>query len=74
MLNDIKNKIVLSVIRLTEHDEVLKDEVEKVKVTFSDGSSTSCLAEDWDKTMVQVDSLLEKALILDRRAFVPELD
>jgi len=74
MLNEIKNKIVMSVQRLTEHDKDLKEEVEKVRVTFSDGSTTSCLAEDWDNTIVQVDSLLEKALILDARAFVPDLD
>ena len=74
MLNDIKTKIVLAVQRQQVYDPVLKDTVGKVLVTFADGMVNGCLEEDWDNMMEQVDSMLEKAFIVEPRAFQPQLD
>ena len=74
MLNDIKTKIVLAVQRQQVHDPVLKDTVGKVLVTFADGMVNGYLEEDWDNMMEQVDSMLEKAFIVEPRAFQPQLD
>ena len=74
MLNDIKTKIVLAVQRQQVYDPVLKDTVGKVLVTFADGMVNGYLEEDWDKMIEQVDSMLEKAFIVEPRAFQPQLD
>ena len=74
MLNDIKTKIVLAVQRQQGYDPVLKDTVGKVLVTFADGMVNGYLEEDWDNMMEQVDSMLEKAFIVEPRAFQPQLD
>ena len=74
MLNDIKTKIVLAVQRQQVYDPVLKDTVGKVLVTFADGLVNGLLEEDWDNMMEQVDSMLEKAFIVEPRAFQPQLD
>ena len=74
MLNDIKTKIVLAVQRQQVYDPVLKDTVGKVLVTFADGMVNGYLEEDWDNMMEQVDSMLEKAFIVEPRAFLPQLD
>ena len=74
MLNDIKTKIVLAVLRQQVYDPVLKDTVGKVLVTFADGMVNGYLEEDWDNMMEQVDSMLEKAFIVEPRAFQPQLD
>ena len=74
MLNDIKTKIVLAVQRQQVYDPVLKDTVGKVLVTFADGMVNGYLEEDWDNRMEQVDSMLEKAFIVEPRAFQPQLD
>ena len=74
MLNDIKTKIVLAVQRQQVYDPVLKDTVGKVLVTFADGMVNGYLEEDWDNMMEQVDSMLEKAFIVEPRAFHPQLD
>ena len=74
MLNDIKTKIVLAVQRQQVYDPVLKATVGKVLVTFADGMVNGYLEEDWDNMMEQVDSMLEKAFIVEPRAFQPQLD
>ena len=74
MLNDIKTKIVLAVQRQQVYDPVLKDTVGKVLVTFADGMVNGYLEEDWDNMMEQVDSMLEKAFIVEPRAFQPQLE
>ena len=74
MLNDIKTKIVLAVQRQQVYDPVLKDTVGKVLVTFADGMVNGYLEEDWDNMMEQVDSMLEKAFIVEPRAFQPQID
>tara|TARA_S200002703_G_C3757124_1_gene232979 strand:+ start:595 stop:921 length:327 start_codon:yes stop_codon:yes gene_type:complete len=74
MLNEIKTKIVLAVQRQQMYDPVLKDTVDKVLVTFSDGVVNGYLAKDWDNMMTQVDSMLEKAFIVEPKAFQPQLD
>ena len=74
MLNDIKTKIVLAVQRQQVYDPVLKDTVGKVVVPFADGMVNGYLEEDWDNMMEQVDSMLEKAFIVEPRAFQPQLD
>jgi hypothetical protein len=43
-------------------------------VTFADGMVNGYLEEDWDNMMEQVDSMLEKAFIVEPRAFQPQLD
>ena len=55
MLNEIKNKIVLSVQRQRMYDPVLKDTVDKVLVTFNDGTVNGYLADEWDNLLSQVD-------------------
>ena len=74
MLNDIKTKIVLAVQRQQVYDPVLKDTVGKVLVPFADGMVNGYLEEDWDNMMEEVDSMLEKAFIVEPRAFQPQLD
>jgi len=74
MLNEIKNKIVLSVQRQRMYDPVLKDTVDKVLVTFNDGNVNGYLADEWDNLMTQVDSMLEKAFLLEPKATQPQLD
>ena len=74
MLNEIKNKIVLSVQRQRMYDPVLKDTVDKVLVTFSDGNVNGYLADEWDNLMTQVDSMLEKAFLLEPKAAQQQLD
>jgi hypothetical protein len=74
MLNEIKNKIVLSVQRQRMYDPVLKDTVDKVLVTFNDGNVNGYLADEWDNLMTQVDSMLEKAFLLEPKAARPQLD
>ena len=74
MLNEIKNKIVLSVQRQRMYDPVLKDTVDKVLVTFNDGNVNGYMADEWDNLMVQVDSMLEKAFLLEPKATRPQLD
>ena len=74
MLNDIKTKIVLAVQRQQVYDPVLKDTVGKVLVSFADGVVNGYLEEDWDNMIEQVDSMLEKAFIVEPRAFQPQLD
>ena len=56
------------------YDPVLKDTVDKVLVTFNDGNVNGYLAEDWDNMLDQVDSMLEKAFILEPKASQPQLD
>ena len=68
MLNDIKTKIVLAVQRHQVYDPVLKDTVGK------DGVVNGYLEEDWDNMMIQVDSMLDKAFIVEPKAFRPQLD
>ena len=68
MLNDIKTKIVLAVQRQQVYDPVLKDTVGKVLVTFSDGVVNGYLEEDWDNLLDQVDSMLDKAFIVEPKA------
>ena len=74
MLNEIKNKIVLSVQRQRMYDPVLKDTVNKVLVTFSDGTVNGYLADEWDNLLSQVDSMLEKAFMIEPKAAQPQLD
>jgi hypothetical protein len=74
MLNEIKNKIVLSVQRQRMYDPVLKDTVDKVLVTFNDGNVNGYMADEWDNLMTQVDSMLEKAFLLEPKAAQPQLD
>ena len=74
MLNEIKNKIVLSVQRQRMYDPVLKDTVDKVLVTFNDGNVNGYMADEWDNLMIQVDSMLEKAFLLEPKAAQPQLD
>jgi len=74
MLNEIKNKIVLSVQRQRIYDPVLKDTVDKVLVTFNDGNVNGYMADEWDNLMTQVDSMLEKAFLLEPKAAQPQLD
>ena len=74
MLNDIKTKIVLAVQRQRMYDPVLKDTVDKVLVTFNDGNVNGYLAEDWDNMLDQVDSMLEKAFLIEPKATQPHLD
>ena len=74
MLNEIKNKIVLSVQRQRMYDPVLKDTVDKVLVTFNDGNVNGYMADEWDNLMIQVDSMLEKAFLLELKATRPQLD
>ena len=74
MLNDIKTKIVLAVQRQRMYDPVLKDTVDKVLVTFNDGNVNGYLAEDWDNMLDQVDSMLEKAFIIEPRTTQPQFD
>ena len=74
MLNEIKNKIVLSVQRQRMYDPVLKDTVDKVLVTFNDGNVNGYLADEWDNLLSQVDSMLEKAFLLEPKATQPQLD
>ena len=74
MLNEIKNKIVLSVQRQRMYDPVLKDTVDKVLVTFNDGNVNGYMADEWDNLMIQVDSMLEKAFLLEPKATQPQLD
>jgi hypothetical protein len=50
------------------YDPVLKDTVDKVLVTFSDGKVNGYLADEWDNMMTQVDSMLEKASMLEPKA------
>ena len=69
MLNEIKTKIVLAVQRQQVYDPVLKDTVDKVLVTFSDGVVNGYLADDWDNLLDQVDSMLDKAFIVEPKAF-----
>jgi hypothetical protein len=56
------------------YDPVLKDTVDKVLVTFSDGNVNGYLADEWDNLMTQVDSMLEKAFLLEPKAAQPQLD
>jgi len=56
------------------YDPVLKDTVDKVLVTFSDGNVNGYLADEWDNLMTQVDSMLEKAFLLEPKATQPQLD
>ena len=74
MLNEIKTKIVLAVQRQRMYDPVLKDTVDKVLVTFNDGNVNGYLAEDWDNMLDQVDSMLEKAFIIEPRTTQPQFD
>ncbi len=74
MLNEIKTKIVLAVQRQRMYDPVLKDTVDKVLVTYNDGNINGYLADDWDNMMSQVDSMLEKAFLLEPKAAQPQLD
>ena len=74
MLNEIKTKIVLAVQRQRMYDPVLKDTVDKVLVTFSDGNVNGYLADEWDNLMTQVDSMLEKAFLIEPKAAQPQLD
>lgn len=74
MLNEIKTKIVLAVQRQRMYDPVLKDTVDKVLVTFNDGKVNGYLADEWDNMMTQVDSMLEKAFIVEPKASRPQLD
>ena len=74
MLNEIKTKIVLAVQRQRMYDPVLKDTVDKVLVTFNDGNVNGYLAEDWDNMLAQVDSMLEKAFIIEPRTTQPQFD
>ena len=74
MLNEIKTKIVLAVQRQRMYDPVLKDTVDKVLVTFSDGKVNGYLADESDNMMTQVDSMLDKASMLQPKASRPQLD
>ena len=74
MLNDIKTKIVLAVQRQRMYDPVLKDTVDKVLVTFNDGNESRYLADDWDNMLSQVDSMLEKAFLIEPNINRPQLD
>ena len=74
MLNEIKTKIVLAVQRQRMYDPVLKETVDKVLVTFNDGNVNGYLAEDWDNMLAQVDSMLEKAFIIEPRTTQPQFD
>ena len=74
MLNDIKTKIVLAVQRQRMYDPVLKDTVDKVLVTFNDGNVSGYLADDWDNMLSQVDSMLEKAFLIEPNIKRPQLD
>jgi hypothetical protein len=56
------------------YDPVLKDTVDKVLVTFSDGNVNGYLADEWDNLLSQVDSMLEKAFLLEPKATQPQLD
>lgn len=56
------------------YDPVLKDTVDKVLVTFNDGNVNGYLADEWDNMLSQVDSMLEKAFIIEPKATRPQLD
>jgi len=56
------------------YDPVLKDTVDKVLVTFNDGNVNGYMADEWDNLMTQVDSMLEKAFLLEPKAAQPQLD
>ena len=56
------------------YDPVLKDTVDKVLVTFSDGKVNGYIADEWDNMITQVDSMLEKASMLEPKASRPQLD
>ncbi len=73
MLNEIKTKIVLAVQRQRMYDPVLKDTVDKVLVTFNDGNVNGYLADEWDSMLSQVDSMLEKAFIIEPKATRPQM-
>ena len=74
MLNDIKTKIVLAVQRQRMYDPVLKDTVDKVLLPFNDGNVSGYLADDWDNMLSQVDSMLEKAFLIEPNITRPQLD
>jgi len=56
------------------YDPVLKDTVDKVLVTFNDGTVNGYLADEWDNLLSQVDSMLEKAFMIEPKAAQPQLD
>jgi hypothetical protein len=74
MLNEIKTKDRSRCPTTRMYDPVLKDTVDKVLVTFSDGNVNGYLADEWDNMMTQVDSMLEKAFMLEPKASRPQLD